>query len=227
MYCAFSTCTINIMCIGILSHLPMQAHPQHQPPPTFHPNTIAYPPPVHAPMPIPPPPLSHTDRFLLGGLTLSPSAPSSSIPPTKTLNATSSSSVPKTPDGVALDLEIRTCSGSRWSLRSNWMATPRLLDLLDAETSVYSFLLMWQDGPRRGQVESHQWDALVHLIRIASILLLSSSKQAKHKMIYPVTLIDIFSSGNEVIQQTICVQARENFNRKNRLRRGPTIWGIP
>ena len=65
--------------------------------------------PVHPP--IPPPPLSHQSASL-GGLAPSPSTPSST---TKTLNATSSSFVPrkavtvslKTPDGVALDLDNR------------------------------------------------------------------------------------------------------------------------
>jgi translation initiation factor 4G len=118
------------------SPMPMQAHPQHQAPlqgqhlphhpgmpmsprnpsanlqpstPTL-PHTL--PPPVHPP--IPPPPLSHQSASL-GGLAPSPSTPASAIPPTKTLNATSSSFVPrkpvavslKTPDGIALYLENR------------------------------------------------------------------------------------------------------------------------
>src|SRR5260221_4918189 len=102
--------------------MPMQAHPQHQPPQGQHlphhsampmsprnpaanlqPSTPtlphALPTPVHAPIPHP--------SGSLGGLTPSPSP---TIPTTKTLNATSSSFVPrkavtvssKTPDGVAL-----------------------------------------------------------------------------------------------------------------------------
>ena len=110
--------------------LPMQTHPQHQPPsqgqhlppmpmsprnpsanlppstPTL-PHTA--PTPIHAP--IPPQPLSHQSASL-GGLAPSPSTPSATP---KTLNAASSSFVPrkaitvslKTPDGVEVDLENR------------------------------------------------------------------------------------------------------------------------
>src|SRR5258707_7854095 len=110
--------------------MPMQAHPQHQPPPqgqhlplhpampmsprnpsaNIQPSTPtlphSLPTPVHAPIP---PPLSHQSASL-GGMAPSPSTPSST---TKTLNATSSSFVPrkavslKTPDGVQLDWEKR------------------------------------------------------------------------------------------------------------------------